>query len=466
MIILKLISIIAIFWLLYRLLKAFFKLLFKNTTKETLKVYLDWANFAQTLKIESLDDFKKALKKIKSKKIYQGKFKKIYLSKNEAIILSEDFKELTIKDILEDKVSLISLGKRLERITLYDHKDLKNIKKSSKMIWSKTFDIDIHMIIDNKKIIYPVDFPKDNQFKFGYELFKDENGLFGLYDVDEDILKLEFKYTSIENFANIAEVTEDKKTYELYDLKENELLQINDEKIFPNIKYEFKQRIDLSKLELEDYMFLHNTPKSRFDLEILNLWGAKVGVHRVPENFEEVLEDTQSGIIQWNNYCSADIFDMSVELPINFKKKNGDYVSLGIHPKYLVLEKKFREDLTPLEKEKEENMTPLFEVWIDDNEDRYGNNRYVDGEDDLSYFIDKFGTRNEAISFIENKIDEVLKELAIKAKSVEELKSMDISQSVSYFIKKKDKSKEFFKTWQYIQDNAQRIFEELKKAQK
>lgn len=320
---------------------------FKNPTKETLKIYLDWVDFAQSLQIESLDDFKKALKKIKSKNIYQGNFKEIYLTKNEAMTLSEDFKELIIKDILEDKVSLIALGKRLERITFYDYKDLKNIKKSSKMIWSKNFDINIHIIIDDKKIIYPIDFPKNNQFKFGYEIFKDENGLFGLYDVDEDILKLEFKYSSIENFANIVEINEDKKTYELYDLKENELLEINYERAFPNIKYEFKQRIDLSKLELEDYMFLHKTPKSKSDLEALNLWGAKVGVHKVPDNYEEILEDSQSGIIQWNQYCSADIFDMNVELPINFKKKNGDYVSLGIHPKYLVLEKKFRENLIP-----------------------------------------------------------------------------------------------------------------------
>lgn len=103
----------------------------------------------------------------------------------------------------------------------------------------------------------------------------------------------------------------------------------------------------------------------------------------------------------------------------------------------------------------------LIEVWLDDNEDRYGNNRYVETDNDLSYFVDKFKTKKEATIFIEKKVDEVLKKMAKKAKDIEELKNMDIPENVSYFIKEKDKAKEFFKTWQYRQDNAQRIFEEV-----
>ena len=53
------------------------------------------------------------------------------------------------------------------------------------------------------------------------------------------------------------------------------------------------------------------------------LWGAKVWVMKVPSHYEDIFEDSTCGRIEWNQYCSADIFDMSIELPVNFKRKIG-----------------------------------------------------------------------------------------------------------------------------------------------
>lgn len=457
--------IFGVFWIFYRLVKAFFSWIFKNPTKELLKTYLSWSDFASTLDVNSMDEFKKALKKVKLKKVYQNiyhdEFKHIYLTKNEAMAISKEFKELMIKEILEDKESLMALAYRIERLTLYEQEDLKYIKRGSKMMWTNIMGVKVHFILKDKKIIYPKDFPVHNQFRFGYAVFRDESGLKGLYDIDADELILDFEYQSIECFGNLAELSKNEETYEIYDLKENKLLQTHKNKVFPNITDELKERIDVSKLELEDYMFLHPTPKSRDDLQKLKLWGAKVGVHQVPSGYEDLLEDPQSGTIEWNHYCSADIFEMSVELPVNFKKKNGDYVSLGIRHEYLVLEKKYRENLkrlSNLKEEKSNNIKFKFGVYLDDNEDQYGNSRYVDGADDLSDCVERFETKEEAVRFIESRIDEVLKEMAQETKNVQELKTMDIPHPVSYFIKEEGKPKEFFKTWQYIQDNAQRVF--------
>lgn len=184
------------------------------------------------------------------------------------------------------------------------------------MIWCIINDIQVALIIDkNGKMIYPDDYPIDNKFRFGYEVFYDENGLMGIYDIENERIALNFRYKSIESFANIVEISEDEKTYLIIDLENPRDLSItNKNKTFPSIEEELKKRINLSKIELKDYMKLFPTPKTRYDLEKIGLWGAKVGVMEVPSSFEDIINDSSSGTIEWNHYCSADIYDMSIEL--------------------------------------------------------------------------------------------------------------------------------------------------------
>jgi len=106
------------------------------------------------------------------------------------------------------------------------------------------------------------------------------------------------------------------------------------------------------------------------------------------------------------------------------------------------------------------NGVPEFEVWMDDNEDSMGNNRYVEDEE-LNYFIESFYTFEEATKFIEEKVDTVIADMASKVRNVEELKSMEPTQQVSYFIKTKSVDKVYFRTYDYIQKRADDIFKKL-----
>ncbi len=277
-------------------------------------------------------------------KVYKDKLDKFYLTKDEAISQSKNVKELTIKEVLDSETYPLFLMQRLiDGITLYDKKDLKNITKNTQMVWIVIKDICVHMILKNGKFIYPNDYPVDNKFKFGYTILYDENGLMGVYDIDNERQVLNFKYKYIKSFANIIEISEDEKTYNIIDLEKPKTLSItNKDKTFPKIEEELKERINLSKIELEDYIKLFPTLKSQYDLEKIGLWNAKVGVMKIPSQYEEILEDSSIGTIMWNQYCSADVYDMSIELPVDFIKKDGSTVSLGIDPRYLILDDRDR----------------------------------------------------------------------------------------------------------------------------
>jgi hypothetical protein len=339
------IILIAVIWGIVKLFKKLKIKLFSNATKEELKIYLFWVDFVQG--ISSIEEFRKKLKKIRSIKVYKNRFNHFYLTKSEATSQNNEVEEISIKDVLASQTYPLFLLERLERITLYGEEDLKNIKISSKMIWTTIKDIVFFMIIDKDKIVYPKDYPQDNKFRFGYEKFFDKDGYIGIYDIENDKLALPFEYKYIQTFGNIVIVSKDEKEYFIYDLNTNETLsKTNNITSLPN---NLKEKIDLSKIELIDYLKLFDTPKSKSDLQVVGLWGAKVAVMEVPSQYEEIIEDSSIGTLEWNNYCSADIFDMSVELPVNFKKKNGDYVSLGIDPKYLILEKEYRLRLCTIE---------------------------------------------------------------------------------------------------------------------
>ena len=66
-------------------------------------------------------------------------------------------------------------------------------------------DLIFILFFDNDKLVYPIDYPKDNKYKFGYELLCLQDGLVLVYDVQNDIkINVDFEYKSVKLFSNIA----------------------------------------------------------------------------------------------------------------------------------------------------------------------------------------------------------------------------------------------------------------------
>ena len=320
-----------------------YEFLFPNRAKKLLETYLFWVDLVQA--VDSIEGFKKKLATIEHAKVYKNAHGRFFLTKEEAASQNEEVLELGMQDVLASATYPLFLITRLERITLYDREDLQRVRQTSQMLWTSKKDILFHMIVDRGRIVYPKEYPLENVFRFGYEIFSDAHGLKGVYDVENERLVLPCVYASIEALGNIVEVHKEGKGYEIIDLKSGERLAANNAKTFPNIAQELKEKIDLAKIELVDYLRLFPTPTCQRDLEHMGLWHAKVWVMEVPSHYESILKESQSGTIGWSYPVDADIFDMGVELPVMFEKTNGETLSLGVDAKLLVLETEERERL-------------------------------------------------------------------------------------------------------------------------
>jgi len=95
-----------------------------------------------------------------------------------------------------------------------------------------------------------------------------------------------------------------------------EILATNYKPLFYDLPTSVRNRLNLSKIELKDYMMLLPKQVTKNDLIKAKLWGATVAVVKVPSNFEDIIEDSSNGTIEYDQACSADIFDMTIELPI------------------------------------------------------------------------------------------------------------------------------------------------------
>lgn len=82
----------------------------------------------------------------------------------------------------------------------------------------------------------------------------------------------------------------------------------------------------------------------------------------------------------------------------------------------------------------------VFEVWLNDSEDFMGQNRYVEGveEKDFNIKIQSFSSELNAKNFIEEKIDQMLYEMAGSVENVEALKTMQAINNISYYIHTQD----------------------------
>jgi len=309
---------------------------FKNKAKDIIKKYLFWVDFLEQ-SFRSIDELKEKLKTIKDRVVFQGELKEFYLTQEEAQALGKEVKSLSIREVLDSDTYPLYLVERLSHITSYSKDDLKHIPRDSEVVWLYSSGILMHFVFKNGKYIYPKNYPVDNPYRYGYLVVYNKNGLQGIYDVDSDSLKIPFEYNDIELFGNIAQLSKGNETYEIIDLDTDETIQKSTKKILPNISDELKKRLNFAKVDLEDYMTFFDTAKTKQDLMQMGLWNAKVGTVKLPSGFEKIIKE-ESGDIGWEYPVSADMFDMSVELPVIFKKKNGEYVTLGIKHEDMILE--------------------------------------------------------------------------------------------------------------------------------
>ena len=337
----KVLSIIGGFLIIYfflkipTMIKYIFKKLFPNHIKDTMKVYLFWSEFSNG--ITSIEEFKKRLKKIENIKVYQDEFYSFYLSLDEAKAIGKDVKETTIKEVLQSESYPLFLIKRLERITLYSKKDLKNITRDSSLIWVNQFDMWFHFVLKDNKILYPNDYNQDNIYRFGYMIVHNTQGKLGVYDITKELLSLDTKYNYIKCIGNIALISLDNESYDIYNLSTKEILKTTNSKELSVIYDEFVDAIDFSLVELYDYIGFYKVPINQADLVNMGLWGKKVAVVELPSGFDEIIKD-KSGTIRWAYPISADMYDMSVELPVEFEKNDGSFVTLGITFDKILLE--------------------------------------------------------------------------------------------------------------------------------
>lgn len=391
--ILPFIIFIVVIWGIVKLYKNLKIVIFSNPTKELLKTYLFWSKFVEG--ITTTDEFKKRLKKIKNSKVYKDEFSNFYLTKQEAISQQKQVKELTIKEVLKSKTYPLNFAMRLERITMYDTDDLKFISKDSKFVWIYEADILMHFVLNDDKFIYPKDYSKNSKYRFGYTKVFDENGNIGVYDVEQDKLILPIIYKHIYLLGNLAEISINNKEFKTYNLDAQKTILTINEKYFPHLSFKIKEYLNIEKVELKDIVKIFSI-KTRYDLEELGLWGEEVAVSQISNQYKDIIEDSDTGTIMWNHYCSADIYDMSIELPINFKKKNGDYISLGIKPHYLYLEDRsvLRKAQDVLRKDIDESYKELKNEHQDENVPNY-----------LKIKNEQF----DNVDFINNTVDEIIK---------------------------------------------------------
>lgn len=456
--ILSIIGGVLIIWFIIKipsLIKYGFKKIFPNPAKENIQIYLFWSNFVQGIK--STSEFRKKLKTKKAIKVYKGKFNEFYLTKEEALVQSSEVVEtITIKEVLKSETYPLFLLERLKRITLYDKKDLKNITRNSSLVWGNILDIWVHFILRNDKIIYPNDYNKSNEFRFGYIVLHGSDGLKGIYDIEEEKLEVAIKYQNIELLANLAIMTLDNNTEMiLTNLDTKMTLEISKKLTMNTIKEEFLEELNLSKIELKEYIKLFPTLKTKYDLERVGLWAAKVGVMEVPSVYEEILEDKSSGVIMWNDYCSADIFDMSVELPVNFKKKNGEYVSVGIELKYLILEKKYREklkDVKGLSVNKEENKTEDTVNNIKDFKDLLKRGNLPDDDRDVPMWLQ---IKNETYKTIPTTKEIIADIVALENDEFMQFMNRTINQNVFFTALTQAKDEELKILYTFLENGAE-----------
>jgi len=310
---------------------------FSNKVKEQLQTYFFFQELVHNL--HSIEQFKTRLSNYPQQKVYKGDFNHFYLLKEEAQALSESFEELSFADVAASEVDPLLLLHACERITLYSKADLKHIPKKSELVWFYGIGgIKNHFVLYKSSFLYPQDYNNQNIFYHGYLRVYDKDKKIGLYDINQEKLVMEKKYTYLKNLSNLVEYSFDAKNYTIYDLRSQKELKTSTKPLLDNIDVTLKKYIDPSGLSVKEFVTLVGELRSKKDFVSCGLWDAYVGVIPLPEQYEGIIKESQ-GHIKWEYPVTLDIFDTSKELPVMFEKYDGSFVTVGIALEHIVLSK-------------------------------------------------------------------------------------------------------------------------------
>lgn len=194
-----------------------------------------------------------------------------------------------------------------------------------------------NIVIDKKDDIYhyedAVFFVKENK---KYAVYKKDKKYIDFFDAKKEIeeLKKEEKFDD-KNLIKYLQRLYRKET-RLFTREDNPYYLLLRLKLVDK-KKELRKKI--FELSLSEYIKLFDIFNSEKDLSQSGLLGQKVKVEEceIINKYKDIIEKKSKGIIGWQYPASASDFDMSVELPIKFSKKNGEYLTLGIKFEYLEL---------------------------------------------------------------------------------------------------------------------------------
>ncbi len=83
-------------------------------------------------------------------------------------------------------------------------------------------------------------------------------------------------------------------------------------------------------LFLSEYVKLFEPFKDEASLHNAKLWGHAVTIDSKWDRYDTVIKNKNLGVIGWKSPVTADIFDMTVEIPVVFEKLDGSYLSVGV----------------------------------------------------------------------------------------------------------------------------------------
>ncbi len=224
---------------------------------------------------------------------------------------------------------------------------------------------------DCKEII-ACEFKDWNFFNNGYAILEEDEREFVIDESGEIIIKP--MYEKIEHYENDLFFVQKEKSWAVFqrekilidfidiekkiaDLKEE--FSLADEEVINHLRSDFFMdtrvlmgrdkphylilKIELQKikrslhnkmheLSLDEYMKLFATPKNQRNLQEMGLWGRGVNVKEcdILKNYKEILEEPSQGFIGYEHQMGSSCYDMSMELPVIFSKKDGSSVSLGV----------------------------------------------------------------------------------------------------------------------------------------
>jgi hypothetical protein len=90
-------------------------------------------------------------------------------------------------------------------------------------------------------------------------------------------------------------------------------------------------------LPLKEYMALFDDIGGHKELEEAGVWMHPVKVNKLPEPYKDLIKADSHYYIGWSYPSSGGMFDMHVELPVMFTKKDGSALTLGVRVEDLVL---------------------------------------------------------------------------------------------------------------------------------